>query len=156
MTMETDNPAGEREIVLTRVFDAPRELVFDAWIDPVHIGEWWGPNGFTTTTQEMDARPGGMHRFVMHGPDGTGYDNRMVYTEISRPERIAYLHGRDMDDDPGRFEATVTFEDLGGRTGLTLRMVLPTAEDRAQKVKFGAVELGYQTLDRLAAHLASR
>jgi len=156
MTVETDSPAGEREIVLTRVFDAPRELVFDAWIDPEHIGEWWGPNGFTTTPIEMDVRPGGMRRFVMHGPDGTDYDNRMVYTEITRPERIAYLHGRDIDDDPGRFEVTVTFVDLGGRTELTMRMVLATAEDRAQKVKFGAVKLGYQTLDRLAAHLASR
>ncbi|CAA9320547.1 MAG: Ligand-binding SRPBCC domain protein family [uncultured Gemmatimonadetes bacterium] len=147
---------GEREIVMTRVFDAPRELVFDAWTDPLHIGEWWGPNGFTITTHEREVRPGGVWRFMMHGPDGTDYDNRVVYTEVTRPERVAYAHGRDMDDDPERFEVTVTFVDLGGRTELTSRIVFATAGQRAEKVRFGAVELGYQTLDRLAAYLASR
>lgn len=156
MTVQADSSPGEREIVLTRVFDAPRELVFDAYTDPAHVDEWWGPRGFTTTTLEKDVRPGGAWRFLMHGPDGTVYDNRIVYTEIARPERIAYVHGRDVDDDPGRFEVTATFTDLGGRTELTSRMLLATAEDRAVKVKFGAVELGYQTLDRFAEHLASR
>ncbi|HEX8359446.1 MAG TPA: SRPBCC family protein [Longimicrobium sp.] len=156
MTLETDSPVGEREIVMTRVFDAPRELVFDAWTDPVNIGEWWGPDGFTVTTYERDVRPGGVWRYMMHGPDGTDYDNRMLYTEVSRPERIVYLHGRDLDDDPARFEVTVTFADLGGRTEFTARFVFATAEQREQTVRFGAVELGYQTWARLAAHLASR
>ncbi len=155
MTLGTDSAAGEREIVMTRVFDAPRELVFDAWTDPVNIDAWWGPDGFTTTTFERDVRPGGTWRYVMRGPDGTDYDNRMVYQEVSRPERIVYLHGHDVDDDPARFEVTVTFADLGGRTEMTTRTVFATAEQREQTVKFGAVELGYQTWARLAAYLAS-
>jgi uncharacterized protein YndB with AHSA1/START domain len=76
---------ADREIVVTRVFDAPRELVFDAFTDPAHISNWWGPDGFTTTTHEMDVRPGGTWRFVMHGPDGVDYDNIIVYREITSP-----------------------------------------------------------------------
>jgi uncharacterized protein YndB with AHSA1/START domain len=92
MTARTSSLAEattDREIVTTRVFDAPREMVFDAWTDPKHIGQWWGPIGFTTTTHEMDVRPGGVWRFTMHGPDGRDYKNRIVYTEIVRPERLA-------------------------------------------------------------------
>ena len=148
--------AGEREIVTTRVFDAPRELVFDAWTDPKHIAEWWGPNGFTTTVYEMDVRPGGMWRFMMHGPDGTDWPNRIVYREVVRPERLAFEHGSDIDDDPQRFQVTITFADHEGGTLLTQRMLFATAEQRARVIGFGAIELGQQTLDRFAAHLATR
>jgi uncharacterized protein YndB with AHSA1/START domain len=68
-----------RTIVTTRVFDAPRELVFEAWTNPKHLVQWWGPHGFTTTIRAIDARPGGVWRFVMHGPDGVDYENRIVY-----------------------------------------------------------------------------
>jgi uncharacterized protein YndB with AHSA1/START domain len=151
---ETDT--ADRELVLTRLFDAPRELVFDAYTDPKHIAEWWGPNGFSTTVYEMDVRPGGRWRFMMHGPDGKDWPNRIVYREVVRPERLEYEHGSDVDDDPERFQVTVTFTEEEGGTRLTSRLVLPTAEQRAIKVKFGAVELGQQTLDRFAAHLATR
>lgn len=158
MTVTTDSTAAaseaDRELVLTRVFDAPRELVFDAWTDPRHTPQWWGPHGFTNTVHETDMRPGGVWRFTMHGPDGTDYPNRILYTEIAKPERLVYLHDSDQDDDPRRFHVTVTFEDEGGKTRLTMRMLLPTAEQREEAVGFGAVELGYQTLDRLARHLA--
>ncbi|MBW3628767.1 MAG: SRPBCC domain-containing protein, partial [Gemmatimonadetes bacterium] len=100
---------SDREIVMTRVFDAPRELVFDAWTDPAHVAEWYGPNGFSLTVHEMDVRPGGTWRFIMHGPDGTDYPNRIVYREVVRPERLEYDHGGDQDDDPARFQVTVTF-----------------------------------------------
>ena len=73
--------AAEREISITRLFDAPRELVFEAWTDPEQVVQWWGPHGFTTTIHEMDVRPGGVWRFIMHGPDGTDYDNRVVFEE---------------------------------------------------------------------------
>jgi uncharacterized protein YndB with AHSA1/START domain len=148
---------ADREIVLTRVLDAPRELVFDAFTDPEHIDEWWGPNGFTNTTRERDVRVGGVWRFTMHGPDGTDYPNRAVYREIVRPERIVYDH--DADDDAGedRFHVTITFDDAGeGKTRLTMRMLFATAGERDRTVGFGAIELGHQTLDRLAAHLAAR
>lgn len=83
---------SDREIVMTRVFDAPRELLFAAWIDPRHVARWWGPKGFRNTIHEMDARPGGVWEFVMHGPDGVDYRNRSIVLEIVRPERIVLSH----------------------------------------------------------------
>jgi uncharacterized protein YndB with AHSA1/START domain len=146
---------SDREVVLTRVIDAPRELVFDAFTDPKHVDHWWGPNGYKTTTIAMDVRPGGMWRSVMQGPDGTDYDDRKVYEEVVRPERLVYWHGSDVDDDPGCFHVTVTFEDVGGNTRLTMRMLFGTVEQCEAVKGFGAVELGYQTLDRFAAHVRS-
>ena len=145
---------AEREIVLTRVFDAPRERVFDAFTGAEHLSHWWGPRGFTTTTREMDVRPGGVWRFVMHAPDGTDYPNRVVYTEIARPERLAYDHGDDDGSGSVSFRVTATFADEGGRTRLTWRLLFPTAEAREGAVRFGVVEGGTQTLDRLGEHLA--
>ena len=138
-----------REIVITRVFNAPRELVFAAWTDPVHIGRWYGPNGFSITMQEMDVRPGGYWRFIMHGPDGTDYLNENQYLEIVKPERLVYLHGP-----TPKFQATVTFENDNGKTRLTLRTTFATAEERDYIVKtFHAIEGGNQTLARLAEFL---
>ena len=86
---------ADREIVATRLFDAPRDLVFMMWTDPNHIAQWWGPRGFTTTTLEMDLRPGGIWRFIMHGPDGRDYPNRVIYLEIVPLERLVYKHESD-------------------------------------------------------------
>jgi uncharacterized protein YndB with AHSA1/START domain len=143
----------DREIVLTRVFDAPRELVFQAYTQPEHLAQWYGPNGFTITTYEHDCRPSGRWRFMMHGPDGKDWPNRMVFREVVRPERLVFDHGSDVDDDPDQFHVTITFEDEGGRTRLTSRMVFRTREQRDVKTNFGAVELGHQTLARLAEYL---
>ena len=147
--------ASGRELVATRVFDAPRALVFRAWTTPEHVGRWWGPRGFTTTTYAMDVKPGGVWRYCMHGPDGADYQNKVTYVEVDDPERIVYDHdGGDDDVDPVRFRATVTFEDLGGKTRLTKRMVFPTAEARDQTVeKYGAAEGLGQTLDRLKEYV---
>ena len=142
----------EREMIVTRLFDAPRELVFDAWTDPEHLGEWWGPIGFTTTVHSMDVRPGGVSRYMMHGPDGTDYPNRVAYEQVVRPGRLVYSHGS--DERPDQFHVTVTFDDEGGKTRLTLRSLFPTAEALAAVMKFGAVEGGKQTLARLAEYLA--
>ena len=144
---------ASREVVLSREFDAPRELVFRAYTDPRHTPNWWGPNGFTNTVHQMDVRVGGMWRFTMHGPDGTDYSNRITYEQIVAPERLVFSHGEDVDDDPGAFHVTVTFDDLGGRTRVTQRMLFRTAAQREGVVRFGAVELGQQTLARLAAYL---
>ena len=149
----TDMATAEREIVLTRTFAAPRELVFNAWTDPAHIDQWWGPNGCRNETFEMDVRPGGMWRYVMHAPDGTDYDNRSVYHEVVAPERLVYTLGSDMENDPAAFHVTVTFVALGNETQLTIRMRFATAAQRAAKAAFGAIELGQQTLARFAEHL---
>ena len=157
----TDTPAtdpGEwsldREIVLVRVFDAPRDAVFAAWTDPDAFCLWFGPEGFTCTVFEMDVRPGGRARFEMVSPDGTVFPNRMEFLEIVPNERIVMDHGTDVDDDPGRFRVTITLDEQGdGKTILTLRQLHPTAEHRKNAIGFGAVELGLQTLDKLARHL---
>jgi uncharacterized protein YndB with AHSA1/START domain len=140
----------DREIVTTRVVDAPRERVWKAWTDREQVAQWWGPNGFTNTIHEMDLRPGGVWRFVMHGPDGTDYKNKIVYEEIVKPERLSYLH-----ESAPRFHATATFEERDGRTTVTLRSIFDTAEARDRTVKvFGAIEGAKQMMGRLAEHLA--
>ena len=145
---------ADREIALTRVFDAPRERVFDAWTDPEQVVQWWGPHGFTTTVHEMDVRVGGVWRFTMHGPDGTDYPNRVEFVEVTKPERLVYNHGPEGESAIKEFHVTVTFEDEDGKTRLTLRMVAESAAERDRMVEFGALEGGEQTLERLAEHLA--
>ena len=152
------SPIGEssdREIVISRVFDAPRELVWEAWTNPNHVVNWWGPKGFTTTIHEMDVRPGGVWRHTMHGPDGTDYPNHSVFLEVVKPERIVFSHGggRQGDTD-AQFEATWTFEAQGDKTKLTIRMLFASAEVRDTIAKkYGAIEGGHQTLGRLAEYL---
>jgi uncharacterized protein YndB with AHSA1/START domain len=147
--------ASDREIVLSRTFDAPRERVWEAWTDVEQVAQWWGPRGFTTTTQEMDARVGGTWQFMMHGPDGTDYPNVIKYSKVVRPERLEYHHGSG-DPNYAGFEVVVTFEDVGRKTELTMRSLFPTAEARAFVVeKFGAIEGGNQTLERLGEYLSS-
>jgi len=152
MTSITDTaPAdtSDREIVVTRVFDAPRALVFKAWTDPKHLAHWWGPNGFTLTTYEMEFRPGGLWRSVMYGPDGRDYQNEVVYVEIVEPERLIYRHVS-----APKFQMTVTFADDGGKTKITARMLFETAELRDRTIKaVGAVEGLKQTLGRLGEYV---
>ena len=147
-------PIGDRELVYERIYDAPRELVFEAWTNPKHLVKWWGPNGFSLTIRSIDVRPGGVWRFVMHGPDGRDYENRITYEEIVRPERLVYSHGGGDDVEPVQFQTTVIFEDQRGKTKLTMRAVFPTAAERDRVVKeYGAIEGAHQHLGRLAEHL---
>lgn len=146
--------AIDREIVLSRVLDAPRALVWEAWTRPEHLVEWFCPKDYTATTQEIDVRVGGRWRFEYVGRDGRRWSNRVVFLELRAPERVVFEHGSDVDDDPGRFRVTVTFdEQKNGKTVLTMRTLLATKEQRAEKIAFGAVEIGYGTLDNLAEHL---
>ena len=148
--------ALDREIVLSRVVAAPRNLVFKAWTDPQHLPQWFGPAGFKVETQEIDIRVGGRWRFVFTGPDRTRYDNRMVFLRIEAPRLLEMDHGKDRDDDPGRFRVIVTFdEQSNGKTVVTLRQLHPTSAQREAGIRFGAVEFGYQTLDKLALHVAA-
>lgn len=147
-------PLVAREIVIRRLINAPRELVFDAWTNAEHIGNWWGPEGFTTTTYAMDVRPGGVWDFVMHGPDGRDYKNKITYTDVVKPERLAYKHAGEGADGGVRFLSTVTLGEMFGQTSLALRMVFESAEEREQNVKkYHSIEGGKQTLARLAQHV---
>lgn len=142
----------DREIVLARVIDAPRERVFEAWTSAEHLGRWFGPSGFTCVTHTMTFAVGGTWRFDFHAPDGTVFDNRVVFLEIVRPERLVFDHGSDKDDDPDRFRVTVTFDEQSNKkTVITLRQLHPTKSRREAVIGFGAVELGQQTLGKLAA-----
>lgn len=148
-------PADLPEITVSRLIDAPRDLVFDAFSSPSHLANWWGPAGFSLTTHEMTFAPGGVWRFIMHGPDGRDYNNKIVFHEIRRPERIAYTHPGDVDAEPVRIEATVEFADEDGKTRLTLRMRFVTIEERDRVAReYGAVEGGRETLARLDAYVS--
>ena len=146
--------ALDREIVLVRVLDAAREAVFAAWTDADAFCQWFGPEGFTCTVREMDVRPGGRACFDMTSGDGTVFTNRFDYLEVVPSERLVLDHGSDADDDPARFRVTITLdEQADGKTVLTLRQLHPTVEQRDAKLGFGAVELGLQTMHKLARHL---
>jgi uncharacterized protein YndB with AHSA1/START domain len=152
-----DTTRDPRSIIATRVFDAPRDLVFDAFTDPKHLAQWWGPVGFSTTTHAIDVRPGGIWRFVMHGPDGRDYQNRITYDEVVKPERLVYHHGDGDDVESVRFAVTVTFEDLGGKTRLVMHMLFPSAAERDRVIaEYGADKGLQETLGRLEEHLTQK
>ena len=145
---------ADREIVISRVIDAAREVVFEAFTEVRHLSRWWGPEGFTTTTQSFEFRVGGEWDFVMHGPDGTDYQEWITWTEIVPPQRIALVHGESRDD-PNAFESVLTFEQAGEQTRIVMRTVFPTKELRDEAVeKYHAIEGGEQTLGNLAAYVA--
>jgi uncharacterized protein YndB with AHSA1/START domain len=151
--MSARSSSADREVTITRIINAPRELVFAAWVDSKHADKWMGPVGYTTVTKSMDVRPGGMWRFTMTGPQGV-FPNRVTYIEVVKPSLLVYTHDSDKDNDPDAFEVTVTFEDLGDKTHITMHSVFTTAAARDRVVKeFKAIEGGYQTLGRLEQHL---
>jgi len=147
------SPTADRELVNTRLINAPRELVYKAFTQPEHVIHWWGPRGFTNTILEMDVRPGGRWTLVMHGPDGTDYPNQIDFTEVVPPERLAWDHG---DGERVHFHSTVTFEPEDGKTRLTMTLLFETAAQKQQTIEeSGAVEGGKQTMDRLEEYLAT-
>ena len=144
---------ADREITISRVIDAPREVVFEAFTAVRHLSRWWGPDGFTTTTRSFEFRVGGVWDFVMHAPDGTDYQEWITWTAIAPPERIALLHGESRDD-PNAFESVLTFAADGEATRIEMCTVFPTKELRDEAVeKYHAVEGGQQTLSNLAAYV---
>jgi len=162
MTSSTDAAlsqwALDREIVLSRVIDARRDTVFAAWTDPKHLPNWFGPAGFKVETKEIDIRVGGLWRFDMIAPAGGSFGgqrwpSRMQFRRIERPTLIEIDHGSDIDDDPARFRTIVTFDEQSdGKTVITMRQLHPTKAQRDAGIGFGAVEYGYQTLEKLARH----
>ena len=149
-----ESATADREIVISRVIHAPRELVFEAFTEVRHLSHWWGPEGFTTTTRAYEFRAGGAWDFVMHGPDGTDFQEWISWSEIDPPARIALRHGA-FRDDPDAFESVLTFAPDGAATRLEMRTVFPTMELRAEAVeKYHAIEGGQQTLSHLAAYVS--
>ena len=150
--------AVDRQFVIMRLFDVPREVVFRAWTDPEQLLHWWGPTGFSLTIEEIDVRPGGTWRFTMHGPDGVDYPNVARYEIVDAPRRLVFMHsGEEVTAEDPAFRSTVTFDDMGGKTVLTMRAVFETAEARdLVQEKYHALEGGNETLDRLGAHLDTR
>ena len=148
--------AKENEFVMTRVLNAPRELVFEAFTKPEHLIKWWGPRGFTNTFKEINVKPGGVWKFTMHGW-GQDFPNKIVYKEIIKNERISYEHsGDDNPDDNAHFDALITFEEqAGNKTKLTMTLIFKTKEERDATVEqAGAAEGGKQTMDKLEEHIA--
>ena len=147
----------EQELVLTRVLDAPRELVFKAWTDPKCVAQWWGPHGFTNPVCELDLRPGGAILIHMRGPDGTVYPMTGVYQEVVEPERLLFTSAAlDLDGNP-MFEvlATVTFAEESGKTKQILRARVIKKTPQAAPYLAG-MEAGWtQSLERLAACVAT-
>ena len=145
---KNDNTA-DRELVITRILNAPRELVWEVWTNPDHIKNWWGPDGFTNTIFTMDVQPGGTWDFVMHGPDGTDYKNKSRFKEIVKPERIVFEHLTGP-----KFTSTITFTEDGNKTLLTWRMLFETAAEFIQTVKtFKADEGLKQNVAKLEEYL---
>lgn len=163
MTLQqaTDTDTADREIVITRVFDAPRQRVFDAWTLPEEIEQWWGPEGFTTTVTELDLRPGGTSRYVMRGPDGAEYPVKGVFREVVAPERIVTTDEFDEGFElpgvelPQGIVATMLFEEQGPRTALTLTISHATPADRARHEAMGVVAGWNSSFDCLDAYLAA-
>jgi len=152
--MDARNNEDARTLVTTRVFDAPRDLVFEAWTHPNHLSHWWGPNGFSITTHGFDFRPGGSWRLVMHGPDGRDFQNHITFDEIVAPERIAFHHNAEGSEQVHHW-TFVTFEDVGGKTKLTMRLLFSSVEEKERVVReYGAAEGLKQTVGRLADYVS--
>jgi uncharacterized protein YndB with AHSA1/START domain len=144
----------EREIVSERVFDAPRERVFAVYTDPDAIPRWWGPRRMTTTVEEMDVRVGGKWRFVSRDADGTEHGFRGVYRELTPPERLVQTF--EWEGLPGHvIVETATFEDLGGRTKVTITSLFHTTEERDGMLASGMEGGLTESHDRLAELLAA-
>ena len=142
----------DNEITITRIYDAPVKLVWDAWTDPEKVAKWWGPRGFTLTHHSKELRVGGHWSYTMHGPDGKDWPNKTIYHEVEQYKRLVYDHGGS-DDRPPLFRVTATFTDVKGKTRLDMTMSLATAEAAKETKKFIKRAGGESTWDRLAEYL---
>ena len=150
-TLKVTTPS-DCEVVLTRVFDAPRTMVFEAFTKPELLKRWFGPRGWTLSVCEVDFRVGGGFRFVLRGPDGKEMGMRVVYREIAPPERS--VHMESFDDYPGESQVTAVFVERGGKTTLTATVLYESKEVRDAVIKSGMEHGAAETYDRLAELLA--
>ncbi len=151
-TLKITTPA-DREIVMTRVFDAPREMVFDAFSKPELLKRWFGPRGWSLVVCEIDFKVGGGFRFVLRGPDGRDMGMRGMYREITAPERS--VHMESFDDYPGESQVTAVFTEHEGKTTLTATVLYPSKEVRDIVIKSGMEHGAAESYDKLAELLAS-
>jgi len=138
-----------REIVVTRVIEARRQVVFDAFTDPERLGRWWGPNGSRVTTHSFDFRPGGIWDATIHRPNGAEYPSRIEWSEIVPPERIVWIYGT--KGDPQAVMTTLTLVDRGPTTEATLQLLFSSAAEREKAAKHHAVEGARYALEQLTA-----
>lgn len=144
-----------RVITVSRILDIPRTKVWEAWTHPEHITRWWGPTGFTNTIENMDVRPGGSWKHIMHGPDGKDYPNDVTFDVVNEPEDLSFTHHENSDLQIRPFKTVVTFEDLGGKTKITLQNRFVSAAEKQKQIDLYHADAGAeQTLERLAGHLA--
>jgi uncharacterized protein YndB with AHSA1/START domain len=143
---------ADREIVVTRLIDAPREIVFAAFTEREHIEQWWAPRG--ATTHEMDVKPGGTWRYSQPARDGSLNPFKIKFIELDKPARLVYDYGTDAEDAPDPVRTTVTFEEQDGKTEVTLQLLFVTAAERKQAVKYGGIVGAMQALENLADYLA--
>jgi uncharacterized protein YndB with AHSA1/START domain len=149
----TTTPASDRELVLTRLIDAPREKLFRAWTEPELMKQWFTPRPWTTPVIEVDLRPGGSNLIIMRGPDGTEFPNRGVYLEIVKNERLVFTDAYTKAWEPSEkpfFTGIITFEDEGGKTRYTARALHWTVADREAHEKMGFHEGWGLCADQLA------
>ena len=146
------NTTADREIVVSRLIDAPRELVFAAFTEREHIEQWWAPKG--ATTHEMDVKPGGIWRYSQPARDGSLNPFKIKFIEIDKPARLVYDYGADADNAPEPVRTTVTFAEENGKTKITLQLMFVTAAERKQAVKYGGIVGAMQALENLADYLA--
>lgn len=151
-TLKVTTPT-DREIVMTRVFDAPRRLVWDAFTKPALLKRWFGPRGWSMAVCEVDLRVGGGFRFVLRGPDGKDMGMRGVYREIVPPERSVHIES--FDDYPGEAQVTGAFVEQAGKTTLTATVLYPSQEVRDIVLKSGMEHGAAESYDKLAELLAS-
>ncbi len=157
----TQPDTSDRELVMERVFNAPRELVWRAFTQAEHLTHWWGPAGWTLPVCTVNLRPGGEWLYCMRGPNGEESWGKAVYQEIKAPERLVYLDkfvdsaGNPLEGMP-EMMITVTFEAVGNQTRIVSRTEFATAEQKESILAMGAVEGITQTFDRLDAYLASQ
>lgn len=141
------------ELYITRIYDAPVKMVWDAWVDPKQVAKWWGPRGFTITTVSKDVKPGGRWIYTMHGPDGTDYPNNTLFHEVEKYSKLVYDHGAN-EHQPPLFKVTVLFSETNGKTKMDMTMALATAEAAQGAKKFIKQAGGESTWDRLAEFLS--
>jgi uncharacterized protein YndB with AHSA1/START domain len=149
----TSKTAADREIVVTRLIDAPRELVFAAFTEQEHIEQWWAPKG--ATTHEMDIKPGGVWRYSQPVRGGSPTPFKVKFIELDKPARLVYDYSADGINAPDPVRTTVTFAEEDGKTKVTLQLLFATAAERKQAVKYGAIVGAMQALESLADYLTA-
>lgn len=156
-TGRKENPTADRELIISRTIDAPRELVFEVWTKPEHLINWWGPNGFTHTFQEVNIRPGGKWKFIMHGPDGRNYPNEVMFHKVDFPSKLEYSHSDPENPDGINFTTTVTFEEVENKkTKLTMRALFPSKEALEYVVReYGAKKGAEEHIAKLMTYVDS-